>query len=249
EWRSLGADLAELDGDLVSLTLVADPFGDHDEAFLNTCFPDCVRPFKQHHVVDLTESPEDDISMHHRREVRRALKHVRVEPCAEPLTMLDDWMRLHDALVARHAITGIRAFSRASFTQQLQVPGLVAFRALHDGEVIGANLVLLNGDVAHGHLMAQNARGYSLGAAYAMYWSAIQHFSGIAHWYDLGGTPGVWSDDASGLLRFKQGWTHEQRTTYLCGRVLNREVYQRLASASQPVAPPYFPAYRVGEFR
>jgi len=36
----------------VCLSLVTDPFGDYDEAYLRQCFPDVVIEFKQHFIVD-----------------------------------------------------------------------------------------------------------------------------------------------------------------------------------------------------
>src|SRR5215510_12316622 len=57
DWPRLRDDLETLGDDLVSLAVVADPFGEHDPAYLRTCFPDVVVPFKEHLVVDLARSP------------------------------------------------------------------------------------------------------------------------------------------------------------------------------------------------
>jgi len=55
-WSRLPDDLDALQrSKLVSLVAVTDPFGNYDEALLHRCFPDVVRPFKQHYVVDLTQ--------------------------------------------------------------------------------------------------------------------------------------------------------------------------------------------------
>lgn len=54
DWSRLDSDLDELKADLVSLTLVADPFGNHDVEGLRRCFRDLVIPYKEHFVVDLS---------------------------------------------------------------------------------------------------------------------------------------------------------------------------------------------------
>ena len=55
KWTHLPQDLDVLqqDSGLVSLVIVTDPFGDYDEGLLHYCFPDLVRPFKRHYLVDM----------------------------------------------------------------------------------------------------------------------------------------------------------------------------------------------------
>src|SRR5512139_3565634 len=48
DWNNLPEDLLALQGELVSLTLVSDPFGNYDETLLRACFPDTMIPFKEH---------------------------------------------------------------------------------------------------------------------------------------------------------------------------------------------------------
>jgi hypothetical protein len=257
-WRHLPEDLAELGRNWVTLTLVADPFGDHDPALLHRCFPDLATPFKQHYVVDLTKPVEESVSRHHRRYARRALAQIDVDVVTDPPAFLDDWMRLHAQLVARHRIRGLRAFSREAFARQLALPDLVVLRASHGGEPIGAQLWLVQGDVAHGHVLAFSEAGYRLGAPYALNMAAIEHFATRVRFCDIGAAPGTTGAGAEGLLRFKRGWANGgTRTAWLCGRILDRaryadrcraaEALATVSRAAQPDAADYFPAYRAGE--
>jgi hypothetical protein len=52
DWSLLGDDLENLGHDLVSLVLVADPFGNFTEQLLRETFADLLVPFKEHFVVD-----------------------------------------------------------------------------------------------------------------------------------------------------------------------------------------------------
>ncbi len=247
DWSRLHADLEDIGSQLVSLALVADPFGAYDVAWLQRCF-DKVIPFKEHFVVDLCCSINDIVSDHHRYYARKALRNIVVEECYEPIQFLDDWVDLYATLIKKHSITGIRAFSRESFAQQLSVPGIVIFRAIHQGRTIGAHLWYVQGQVGYSHLEAVSLTGYKLRAAYALYWFAIEWFSKQIRWLDLGAGPGVINKGMSGLSQFKQGWSTGTRPAYFCGRIFDHERYIDIVMTKNAFATDYFPAYRQGEF-
>jgi Acetyltransferase (GNAT) domain len=236
-WGGLAADLEGLERQAVSVVLVADPLGGATDAELRTAFPDVLRDYRQHHVRDLDRPWQ--APAHHRRHIRRAAAALEVEVCAVPANHLEDWTRLYAGLAARHGLVGIRAFSRTAFERQLALPGLVAVRALRAGRTVGMALWLADPPVAHYHLAAYSAEGYEVSASYALFDLALQHLEGRAvRLVDLGGAA------ADGLERFKRGWANEARTAYLCGRVLDRPVYERLAGGH---GAGWFPAYRAGE--
>jgi Acetyltransferase (GNAT) domain len=249
DWSKLHLDLDEIRGDdLVSITLVADPFGPNNETYLQRCFPDLVRPFKEHFVVDLCQPLNQFVTKHHRYYARRALARVTVETCPDPGQFLDEWVDLYATLSKRQNFRGIKAFSRRAFTIQLGVPGLVVFRAVSQGLTVGAHLWYVEGDVAHSHLAAFSPLGYELMASYALYWSALQYFADKVRWLALGAGPGAESDGTDGLSWFKQGWSTGTRTVYLCGRIFNRKRYAEILGAKNIPTAEYFPAYRRGEF-
>ncbi len=246
-WSRLPADLEELRGELVSIALVTDPFGNYDEKLLRRCF-DRVVAFKEHLVTDLSLPPEESVSEHHRYYALKALREVGVEVCESPERYLDDWVRLYDNLIERHRIQGVRAFSREAFARQFAVPGFTMFRAIYQGETIGARLFYVQGDVAYAHLSAMSNAGYRLRAAYGINWFSIRHFSGRERWIDQGAAPGLDSGGSGGVLSFKQGWATETRTAWFCGRVLNGDRYREILQARGMPETDYFPAYRQGEY-
>ena len=248
-WTSLEGDLAALAASHVSVTLVADPFGAHDERLLARCFPDLRVPYKEHFVTDLRRPDAAIVVSHHRRNARRALQAVDVEACAHPPAHLDAWVALYAELTRRHGIAGPAAFSRASFAAQLAVPGLVALRAVRGDETVGMTLWYEQGDVAYYHLGAYSDAGYEHRAAFALFSAALAHFRGRVGWLALGAGAGVTSDGRDGLSRFKRGWATGTRTAWLCGRVLDPAAYGALVAARADDAAPglraaYFPAYR-----
>ncbi len=247
DWSRLCDDLAVLPDDLVSVTFVADPFGDIELAQLKACL-DVVRSFKQRYVTDLSVPLEQRVSRRHRRQVTKSLKDVEVELVRRPLDYLDEWIALFSNTVRRHDVTGMRAFSRRAFELQLAIPGVVMFRAVHDGDTVAINLWCQRGDVAYGHLAGIADTGYRLSASYALYWEAVRWFAGRCAWLDLGGAAGTGGSEDAGLDYLKQGWATEARPSYLCGRILDKDRYQHLARMNGASDDDYFPAYRRGEF-
>lgn len=250
DWRKLGADLEEMGDDLVCLSLVTDPFGAYDVDLLQRCFSDLVRPFKKHYVIDLRQPLESFVSAHHNRYARRSLRVAQVEQCQDPIQFLEDWLDLYSQLIKRHNIRGLPAFSKVAFAKQLQVPGIVMFRAVHNHETVGMLLWYEQRDVGYYHLGAFSITGYKLRVSFALFWHAIEHFSlrRTTQWLDLGGSAGVAQDNRDGLSRFKQGWATGTRTAYLCGRILDPAKYAEITQARQAELTSYFPAYRLGEF-
>jgi hypothetical protein len=247
DWTVLRTDLDELKGELVSVALVADPFGNHDRALLDECF-DVVIPFKQHFVADLSEPPEAIASKHHRKYALKALEEMSVRVCSEPLELLEDWLSLYGTLTARHGITGIRAFSRLAFAKQLTAPGIVALRAERQGATVAANLFFVHGQTAYDHLTATSPEGYECRASYALKWCAMQYFRGKVRWIDWGGGAGATVDNADGLTIFKSGWSQTTRPAYFCGTILDETKYHEITRAKNLQHSCWFPAYRDGEF-
>jgi hypothetical protein len=250
DWSQLSEDLEDIADELVSLSAVPDPFGTYSETDLNRSFRDVVRPFKQHFIVDLSRPMEDIASSHHRQYARKASLKIVVEKCENPSQFIKEWVDLYAALVRRHGIKGIPAFSELSFSKQLRVPGIVMFRALERETTVGMKLWYDQGDVGYSHLSACSARGYQIHASYALMWHSIEHFATRSklRWLDLGGGAGVDTSRVDGVGLFKQGWSTETRTVYFCGRIFNHEKYEEVVKAKGVHQTQYFPAYRKGEF-
>ena len=248
-WSQLQYDLEALRNEIVSLVLVTDPFGAYDELYLRQCFEDLVIPFKEHNLVDLTRPMNTYLSSHHRRNARNAQKAVDVERCRRPIELLDEWVDLYARLIERHHITGMLAFSKMSFAKQLEVPGLVAFRAVHGGKTVGMMLWYVQEGIGYYHLGAYDDVGYRLKASFALMWYCIDYFAANGlKWLNLGADAGVKSDSSHGLTRFKRGWSTDSRTAYLCGRIFNHNEYGEVVRARGDPLAGYFPAYRKGEF-
>ena len=248
DWSRLNADLNQLGRDLVSLTVVTDPLADISEAALCEAFPHLMVRYKNHLLVRLGSSPETFVHPHHMRNAAKALRTVRVKQGAPSAELLTTWITLYGNLIARHNISGLTAFSAASFAVQFQVPGLVVQWAEAEGEIVGMVLWYLHGRHAYYHLGAYSAAGYELKCSYALFLTAIESFasSGIQI-LCLGAGAGLVSSGVDGLTRFKQGWSNATKSVHLCGRVFDLERYQEICRVRNVFTEDYFPAYRRGE--
>ena len=249
DWSQLHADLDDLNEELVSVTLVTDPFGEYGADYLRLCFPNLVIPFKQHFVVDLSQRPVDFVDGHHQRNARKALKNVWVEHCPDASRHVEEWSSLYAALIERRKIRGLTAFSKQSFAKQLAVPGITIFRAVSGNDTVGMTLWYDNGAVGYYHLGAYSPAGYELGASFALFWRSLEHFARAGlRWLNLGAGAGLSADGVDGLSRFKRGWSTGTRTAYLCGRILDQARYAEIVRDKAIANTSYFPAYRAGEF-
>jgi Acetyltransferase (GNAT) domain len=249
DWARLETDLENIGRQLVSLAIVADPFGAYSPAYLQQCFQDVVTPFKEHFVVDLRAPADAFVSEHHRRNARKALQRIGVERCDDPIAFFNNWLELYRYLIARHEINGITTFSEPAFRQQLQVPGLVAFRAEHEGSTVGMLLWYVQDEVGYYHLGAYSEKGYALKVSFGLFWHAINYFAtnGL-RWLNLGAGAGATNVVDGGLSRFKRGWATGTRTAYFCGRIFDHATYREIIRTSGCKGTDYFPAYRQGEF-
>lgn len=242
-WSKLHLDLHELQDQLVSITMVPNPFGQVDTVYLKNCFPDLMVPFKQHYVMNMREPIDKIVSRHHRKYARKALINIETEVCQAPIDFLEEWMDLHQHLIQKYQIEGIRAYTRRAFEQQLSLPSMVVLTAKYNHEVVGAQLWIIENDVAFGHVLAFSPEGIKLGAAYALYWFALNYFKGKVEWCDVGGLAGMQNTENDPLHQFKRGWSTGFKTSYLCGRVLNRDKYDELVAFNQQTSN-FFPEYR-----
>jgi hypothetical protein len=247
-WSNLASDLDCISSQLISVSMVTDPFGNYDYESLKGIF-DFASPYKEHFVVDLRRDCEEFVEKHHQRNVRKAAQSLKIEICEEPLDFLPQWNLLYDILIERHQISGLTRFSREVFAKQFNVPGLVVFRALADDETVGMLLWYVQDKIAYYHLGAYSDLGYALNASFALFWYALKHFSASGlEWLSLGAGAGARNDGTDGLTRFKRGWSTGTRQAYFCGKVFNQKIYDELVRKRGVERTDYFPAYRSGEF-
>lgn len=245
-WNSLHEDINNLEEELVSVALVTDPFAQISYEQLKEIFPVCYH-YKDHYLTDFSVPLEKTISKKTRKLSARALREVVVERCQEPSQYLDEWVDLYDVLKKRHNITGIRAFSRDSFTQLLGIPGLDLFIARMGDEIVGAEIIIRQGLFGYAHLVAVSELGYKHNASYALDWTILDYYADTLRFLDQGSGAGL-DNEENGLVQYKKRWATAKLPVYFCGKILNQHTYQELCDLKNNSETDYFPPYRKGEF-
>jgi hypothetical protein len=243
DWQRLGEVVRERRDDFVSATLLTDPFADVGRRELERDF-DFVRLLHRHYVVDLEKRPTAFPSRHHRRKLRTfgTARDIRFDLSPPSLAFLDHWSRLYANLVTRHGIRDFRVFSRDIFRRQLAVPGAVVCTAWEGSDLLGADWYFQAGAHVYAHLSAYSEAGYRYGISYPMMQEAIEYFRPRAACLTLGGVPVT--GQHAGLSHFKEGWSTHRLPSYLCGAILQEEVFRDLNGGRMQDPEGFFPGYR-----
>jgi hypothetical protein len=247
QWSKLSNDLSHLPADLISVSLVADPFSALTVGELRQMFR-IVHPLHNHYVVDLTNPCCLSPSRHHQRKLRQAARGINIAIVNDPPTLLDEWLELYHRLSQKHGIRGLRRFTSTIFAKQLHVPGTVVFSACLGNHLIGADWYFIDEERVFAHLSAYSQEGYDHSVSYPMMAAAIEHFRTRLSVLDLGGTPVVSASQPSGLRRFKAGWATHSLPSYLCGIDLRADDYLHLTGGRPPSEGEFFPYYRKDEY-
>ena len=116
DWEKLIDDINALSNELIALSLVIGPLEVFPlKEFQN--FFDIFYEYRPHFLLDTQLPIEEVITTGRRRNALKALQEVKVENILSPEIDLDEWCYLYQNLIDKHQITGIRTFSRESFTQ------------------------------------------------------------------------------------------------------------------------------------
>ncbi len=166
----------------------------------------------------------------------------------DPVAYLDEWCQLYEQLMVRHTCRDLRRFSREAFARLLAMPETVLLRALAKDEAVGAEIFLLNGEVAYAHLTASSSEGYRLGAPYFLSAEAMTWLRGRVRYINWGGGVGDIDGVSDGLSWYKAGWSTHSRLSYLLGKITDGARYSEIVTQRQRGATDYFPAYRAGEY-
>ena len=225
----------------VSVTLTLDDFHRPSIEELQNTF-DVVRPFKTHFVH---QGPIENYrpGRNHRHKINRSRRSVITKPI-DLSQYVAAWASLYHDVINKHSLSGMHAFTLASFEMLAQIPGLETIGGFVGNELVSCNTWVTHNGRVHSHLVASNALGYELRAAYAVSDASVTYFRN-AEIVNFGGGAGVEDNAEDGLAQFKRGFGNAQARSYICGAILDRSNYARLTTARNRLLPTdYFPAYR-----
>ena len=227
----------------ISVVFILDDFNRPSLTVLQPTF-DFIRPFKEHYIYR-PSIVRPNYTKHHRYEINKALKVLHVEKL-DLEANIDRWRALYSELTARHNLKTPHDFPIEHHKLLFQLEGMVAVGAWKDNELVSCHIWIEHNGFVHSHLAASSLAGYKASAAYAVNDMAINYFSD-ANIINFGGGAGIVNDPNNGLIKFKQGFSNNVALSYLCGSILNSEVYQKLLQHRRvtDTVTDFFPAYRI----
>lgn len=219
----------------VSAVMVVDDIHRPGLDVLKTHFP-FFKPFKTHFVCAKGKGEPRFLSG---EKLRRVKKKVR----AGVIDLKNDWQswqRLYEHLIEVLSLKGMHAFDERHHRALGELDGFVGIGAWQGDELISAHVWAVDETSAISHLVASSDPGYKLSAAYAVNDFSLQYFAD-KDVVNFGGGAGFASDENDGLAKFKQGFSNDTASSYLCGAILDAALYEKLTAGKHTQ---FFPAYR-----
>jgi hypothetical protein len=235
----LGKDIEFLYAqDIVSWVFVSDVFFSNNDKLAKVL--DHFKPFKTHYLYNFSNRTVT-YSNHHRRKVKKSQQFCNVQ-VIRLRDYLEEWFKLYQHLTVKHNVNPKAAFPFSYFEALAAMDDFITIGAFENEQLTSAHIWLQYNGYVYAHLAASNDRGYATSAAYAIYDFALHYFNqNGAKIINLGGAAGT-ENNFSGLSFVKKGFSNQEATAYICGKILQPEQYQQLTK--QLPAHHFFPAYR-----
>ncbi|GEM_PF-3772909 len=226
---------------LISVVLVLDDFHRPTLEKLDKHFT-IIKPFKTHYIYEKKQGAIV-YNHHHRYELRQALKSVRVD-LMNLEKSIDEWTSLYTNLITKKKLTGLHSFPKTHHSALIKLNGVTPIGAWHNNKLVSCHIWVSDNQYAHSHLAASSDQGYACRAAYAINDAAITYFSNLDI-INFGGGITEINHSMDGLAKFKQGFSNNTKSSFICGAILDQRRYNELLLQNETmIQTDFFPSYR-----
>lgn len=227
----------------VSLTLRTNIF-DHEKLSEVKSTFDIVSPFKTHYVADLTTPWREFVSRRCRRYAAKAESFFEISVVDEASRYASLLMSLNQNILNRVSATSNPDLTLSVFQKLLKLPESVLIVARDEFGVQGLAFYLTSGDYVLAHTLGATDEGRAKSVVYGLYGHALDYFQDNMHMIDFGGNVGATDNTNSSLSAFKNAWSNHTQQSYICGKILDPDLYMQLSQRSRNSITNYFPRYR-----
>ena len=237
-------DLAELDTTYTaSMVLRTDAFKEAEVVGALSGF-DEVRPFKTHHIANLDQPWRSYARRTCRRNAASAQNSFEIRHVEQPANYAGLLSDLNKIILQRHNIPPSNLLSKEELALQLALPGVSLFEARNEQGTQALACFMEVGDYAYAYLLGATVESRRQSVIYGLYGYALDYYQDKIHAIDFGSNAGTSDNSDDGLSQFKRGWCNQTMTSYLCGKILNSNLYQELCDQHNFKKTSFFPAYR-----
>ena len=227
----------------VSVVFVSDQINEKTSDNVREFFTIC-KPFKQHYITTLDKPWDTLVRRSMKRYANKAFRKFDfklVNNNSEYSEIL--WKLFANNLKNQHGEESYR-INKLNISEQLSIPGFKLFSASFNKQIHGIACYVEVGSKVYGHLIGCSDYGREHHVMYGLYGAALNYYYKKMECIDFGGNVGLKNDAQCGLSLFKSGWANRRQTVYLCGKILNHDLYEKLSGEKQNNTNAYFPAYR-----
>ena len=242
-FSAIGQDIRSLSqSDAVSMTIRSDAFFEKTVSQTEAVW-DWFRPFKTHHITNLSKPWRDKAARNAKRYEVRARRTFTFSEVLNPAFYASDLRRLNSIILNRKRVTNTSIIAETILRQQLGLSGARLFRASDSNGIQGLAFFMVTEKRAYAYMIGATDEARSNNVIYGLYGYALDSFQDAMDYVDFGGVPGTSDDQSHPIAQFKQLWTNETAQSFICGKVFRPDVYKNLSKAHPTSHVNFFPAY------
>lgn len=244
DFSNIRSDFAQLkQTKAVCLTLRTDVF-DENIVLKTEGTWDWFKPFKTHYITNFREPWRQTAARNAIRYEKRARDIYAFSRVENPASYATELSRLNKVILDRTQIGKTTALSVNTLQIQMSQNGVRLFKAENCDGVQGLALFMITDQKAYAYLLGATNEARSDHVIYGLYGYALDSLKSEVEVVDFGGNPG-WSDDpADNVVQFKKLWTNQIATSFICGKIFDRNVYAQLCAKNRSSRSKFFPSYR-----
>jgi hypothetical protein len=208
---------------------------------------DEISHFKTHYIAQLDQPWRSFTRRSCRRYADRAKSLFAIRLVEAPVTLASKLFTLNQTMVERHMLLPQLGYSNHMLATQLALPGARVFEVRDQAATIAIACFMEVGEYAYAYLLGCSNEARSRFAIYGLYGCALDYYQNRVRAIDFGGNSGLVDNGQDGLSLFKKGWSNTTKTSYLCKKILNHDLYKNLCRDHCASDPSFFPAYRAPE--
>ena len=228
----------------VALTIRSDALSENDVVETKDHW-DWFKEFKTHHITDLSSDWRASAARNALRYEKRARLTFQYGVVLEPITYAKELYDLNQIILKRTKAPIQSQLDLKALKQQLDLPGAVLIKAWNESGVQALGFFMQSKNRAYAYLLGSTDDARDDYVLYGLYSFALDLFSNRVTYVDFGSAPGIRDNIDHPVAKFKRLWTNKMAKSYICGKIIRKDIYSQLMDLSPIDHADYFPGYQI----
>ena len=206
---------------------------------------DWFKEFKTHYITDLSGDWRSSAARNALRYEKRARQTFEYEVTTTPLAFAKDLHDLNRIILQRTQGPTQSQLNIETLKQQIGLAGAVLIKASNGSGLQALGLFMQSKNRAYAYLLGSTNEARDDYVIYGLYGFALDLFSNRVTYVDFGGAPGMYDNFDHPVAKFKRLWTNKMAKSYICGKIIRKDIYGQLTDDAPIEHADYFPGYRI----